>query len=127
MANDWIGHLEKGSVSVSEIKKHISSLNSSDQELLHELMTKIVSECPSLELLPAKGFAPFSFHIKIPGTERLAVMAAVHPQKRNGVRFMSRRSLTGYVKNTDPQLKWQGHIKSSSDIDIALRYLKGVA
>jgi len=120
VTNDWVGHLEKGSVPVAEIKKHISSLKSTDQELLDELMKRVVDECPAIELLPARGFAPFSFHIKTPGTDRLCVMAAIHPQKRNGIRGMSRRSLSGYVRNTDPQLKWQTQIKTSYDIDIVL-------
>jgi len=127
VTGDWQSHLEKGSVSNTEIKAHISSLSSDDQRVLGQLMNRIVSECPSLELLPAKGFAPFSFHIKTPGSERIAVMAAVHPQKRNGIRFMSRRSLSGYSRNTDPQLKWQSQVKSEEDIEIAIRYLKGVA
>lgn len=124
MNEDWIEHLERGSIGNREIRHHLARLRNQDRMMLNLLMNRIVEECPELELLPALGFNPFSFHIKGPKINRISVVAAVHPQTRNGIRFMSRRSLPGFVRNSDPQLGWQSQISAVEDIEVAVRYLR---
>lgn len=124
MNEDWMEHLESGAVSNRDIRHHLARLRNQDRLRLNLLMNRIVEECPNLELLPALGFRPFSFHIKGPRSNRISVHAAVHPQIRNGVRFMCRRSLPGFAQNRDPQLRWQSQINVVEDIEVAIRYLR---
>lgn len=122
----WLGRLTSGNIAREKIIEALYAISENDWALLDILMGRILSECSSLDVMPAKGYAPFGFHVQVPNVPPPFVYAAIVPRPKSGILVLTRRRLIGFNRHPDKQLPWKKIITNDEDVDQILRYCKGL-
>jgi hypothetical protein len=122
----WLSKLKRGEITQETIKSMLEQLGTDDWATLDKLMSRIIFECPMLEVMPAKGYKPFAFHVQVPNLPPPFVYVAIVPRLKAGIQVLARRRLIGFEKGSDNQLPWRKTISSDEDIDMVIKYCKGL-